>query len=103
MSLRGGEMEEQRYRFTWRGIEIEAVYTPLKWNVIAHLEIRSIRPARAPLPITSSGYRSHFHQPVTIEALGGDVIAQTIAWLDDEATRPEWQTQDTASRQGELF
>lgn len=103
MSLRGGKMEEQRYRFTWHGIEVEAVYTPLKWNVIAHLEIRSISPARAPLPITSTGYRSHFHQPGTIEALGGDVIAQTIAWLDEEATRPEWQAQDTASRQGELF
>lgn len=56
-------MEKQAYRFTWRGIEIEAIYTPLQWKTIAHLEVRSIKPERAPLPITETGYRSHFHQP----------------------------------------
>lgn len=96
-------MEPQTYRFTWQGIEIEAVYAPLKWNVTAHLEVRSVAPERAPLPITSTGYRSHFHQPGTIEALGGDVVVQVIAWLDEEATKPEWQARDAASRQGELF
>lgn len=96
-------MEEQLYRFTWRGIEIETIYTPLKWTVIAHLEVRSIHPAGAALPITSTGYRSHFHQPGTIEALGGDVVAQVTAWLDEEASKPEWREQEAASRQGELF
>lgn len=96
-------MEPQTHRFHWQGIEIEAVYTPLKWGVIAHLEIRSVKPERAPLPITSTGYRSHFHTPGTIEAHGGDVTAQVIAWLDEEATKPEWRQQAEASRQGELF
>jgi hypothetical protein len=44
-------------------VEIEAIYTPLEWNVIAHLAIRSVAPERAPLPITETGYLSHFHQP----------------------------------------
>jgi hypothetical protein len=84
-------MEPQTHRFTWQGIEIEASYTPLKWNVIAHLEIRSVNPERQRLPITDTGYRSHFHSPGTIEANGGDVVAQVIAWLDEEAAKPAWR------------
>jgi hypothetical protein len=97
-------MEQQTYRFTWQGIEVEAVYIPRKWGgVIAHLAIRSINPERARLPITSTGYLSHFHQPGTVEALGGDVPAQVIAWLDEEAANPEWRAHEAASRQGTLF
>ena len=87
----------------WRAIEIEAVYTPLKWNTIAHLEIRAISPERAPLPITETGYRSHFHQPGTVEGLGGDVVAQVVAWLDEEANSPAWRKREEAVRQLSLF
>ncbi|MDR6849725.1 hypothetical protein [Sphingomonas sp. BE137] len=97
------DQEPQTYRFQWRGIEIEAIYTPLKWGVTAHLEIRSIRPERARLPITETGYRSHFYTPGTVQPLGGDVVAQVIAWLDEEATRPAWRTYAEANRQGDLF
>lgn len=98
------EPQQQTYRLHWQGIEIEATYTPQKWaGVIAHLEVRSINPERAPLPITNTGYRSHFHQPGTIEAHGGDVVAQVLAWLDGEAAKPEWRALREASRQGELF
>jgi len=96
-------MEPQTYRLQWQGIEIAVTYTPLKWGVIAHLEIRSITPAGARLPISSTGYRSHFHQPGTIEAHGGDVISQVVAWLDEEAKDPEWQRYRDISKQGELF
>jgi hypothetical protein len=94
---------EQHYRFRWRGIEIEVVYSPLKWGVIAHLSIRAMNPPRAPLPITSTGYLSHFHQTGTVEAHGGDVVAQMITWLDEEAAKPAWRTQVDRARQGELF
>lgn len=96
-------METQFYRFTWRGIEIEARYTPLQWKVIAHLEIESIAPEHAPLPITETGYRSHFHQPGTVEASGGDVVAQVIAWLDEEAENSEWKRHFESCRQFSLF
>jgi hypothetical protein len=96
-------MEQQTYRFTWQSIEIEAAYTPLWHKIAAHLEIRSINPERARLPITETGFRSHFHQPGTIEARGGDVVAQVIAWLDEEAAKPEWRAYAEANRQGELF
>jgi hypothetical protein len=97
------DQQSQTYRFIWQGIEIEATYCPIKWGVIAHLEIRSIAPAGAPLPITSTGYRSHFHPIGTVEAHGDDVVAQVTAWLDEEATKPEWQAHVVRSRQGELF
>lgn len=105
MCSRGTEMEQHSAtcRFTWQGIEIEGTYHPLKWGITAHLEIRSIAPERAPLPITSTGYRSHFHAPGTVEGLGGDVAAQVIAWLEEEAAKPEWRSHVEASRQGELF
>lgn len=105
MCLRGADMEQQpqTYRFTWQGIDIEATYTPRKWTVIAHLEIRSIRPEREALPITATGYLSHFHECGTIEARGGDVVAQVTAWLDEEATTPEWQAHLARAKQGELF
>lgn len=93
----------QAYRFKWEGIEIEATYDPVRWGVIAHLEIESINPPRAPLPITETGYKSHFHPCGTVEANGGDVVAQIIAWLDEEAVKPEWRRYVQASRQGELF
>jgi len=97
------EQQPQVYRFTWRGIEIEATYSPVQWGVIAHLEIRSIEPPRAPLPITETGYKSHFHDCGTVEANGGDVVAQVTAWLDEDATKPAWRAYVAKSRQGELF
>lgn len=97
------EQQPQIHRFRWQGIEIETRYWPLKWNVTAHLEVESIAPERAPLPITETGYRSHFHKRGTIEAQGGDVVAQVTAWLDEEATSREWRAYVEASRQGELF
>ena len=95
--------QPQVYCFTWQRVEIEATYTPRKFNAIAHLEIRSIAPEGAPLPITSTGYRSHFHPIGTVEAHGGDVVAQVTAWLDEEALRAEWQAHVNRSKQGELF
>ena len=88
----------QTYRFAWQGIEIEATYAPVRWGVIAHIEIESIQPPRAPLPITPTGYKSHFHPIGTIEANGCDVVAQVMAWLDEEAVKPEWRAYAAKSR-----
>lgn len=96
-------MEPQTFRLIWQGIEIEIVYTPRRWTVIDHLDIRSVKPERAPLPITGTGYRSHFMQPGTIDAHGGDVVAQVRAWLDGEAATLEWREYVEAGRQRDLF
>lgn len=109
MCSRGADMDKpsHTYSFTWQGIEIEAAYTPRKWSVIDYLEIKSINPARAPLPITNTGYLSHYFEPdmhpEAIEGDGSKLIAQIIAWLDTEARSREWLAYVEASKQGDLF
>jgi hypothetical protein len=99
-------MEQQIHRFTWRGIEIEARYWPLRWGTIAHLEIESINLPRAPLPVSETGYRSYFHEPGSIEHYGGDVVTIMTEWLDALASEPKWQRflrEQEANGQYELF
>ena len=98
-------METRTYRLTWQGIEIEANYVP-EWGAgyIAHLEIRSINPPQAKLPMTETGYRSHFHTIGTIEAeYDGNVVKAVIDWLDREAQSKAWKKYVQESRQMELF
>lgn len=97
-------MEEQRYLIEWQGIELEALYTPVKWSAIAHLELKSINPPKAPLPMTETGYRSHFHPIGTIEAeFDGDVVACVTQWLSNEASSKEWKQYLETSKQPDLF
>lgn len=96
-------MEPQTFHLLWQGIEIEIVFTPRRWSVIDHLDIRSVRPERAPLPITGTGYLSHFMQLGTVEAQGGDVEAQVLSWLNEAAIDREWLSYVESRRQGELF
>jgi len=98
-------MAYQTYRLIWEGIEIEARYDPKCFGgVIAHLEIEAINPERAKLPVTETGYRSHFHQPGTIEdAHGGDVVQAVMDWLDEQAQSKDWQRHLADTRQGDLF
>ncbi len=93
----------QIYRFRWRGIEIEARYIPVQYNAIAHLELESVDPVHEPLPMTETGYRSHYHPIGTIEASGYDVIGFVRAWLDDAAESPKWKQAELARRQGDFF
>lgn len=72
-------------------------------GAINHLELRSVTPQGAPLPLISTGYLSNFIQPGTIEAYDSDVVAQVTAWLDEEATKLAWLAHVAGSRQGELF
>ena len=98
----------QTHRITWKGIVIEISYCPrwLEGDIdgynIAHLEIKAIEPERAPLPITETGYKSHFCQCADIEQYGG-AIEFVTAWLDSEARSAAWQNHIEKSRQGDLF
>lgn len=91
------------HTFIWQEIEIELTYWPLKWNAISHLEIRSIKPERAPLPITETGYKSHFFQPESVEFIDGSLVETVIQELDERAKSKEWLDFVEASRQGDLF
>lgn len=85
-------MSTQIHRMTWQGIEIELTYDPKAYGgVTAHLEVRSINPKHAPLPITETGYLSHYHSPGTVEENGRTLIEQVTAWLDEVAKSKAWK------------
>ncbi|MEQ1711745.1 MAG: hypothetical protein ABL908_10120 [Hyphomicrobium sp.] len=67
-----------------------------------HIEVDSIRPKKAPLPITDTGYRSHFLNPLELANNGGPVTFVT-AWLDREAKNPVWRKTQSQRAQGDLF
>lgn len=97
-------MGKQTYNLTWEGIEIKVTYTPDAYSVVSHLEIISVDPPRCKLPMTETGYRSHFHERHMIERdYDADVIAAVLDWLNIEAKSKKWQKHLADSRQGSLF
>ena len=93
-------MVKETYRFIWRNIEIEAAYDPIAFGgSIAHLEVRSLKPDCAPLPITETGYRSHFHQVGEMKKFEKGVVECVKDWLDAEANSRAWREYIEVSRQ----
>lgn len=67
-----------------------------------HIEVESLSPKKAPLPITETGYRSYFIAPLDLVNDGGPVTFVT-AWLDREAKGKDWQKRVAIRQQGDLF
>ena len=67
-----------------------------------HVEVESIRPKRAPLPITETGYCSSFIDWRQLQAAGGP-LAFIEGWLARETQSKAWRKRDQAVRQGDLF
>ena len=93
----------------WNGIHLAVSWEPRWLNLdddygldTAHLQIEAVEPERAMLPITETGYRSHFTTAEAVTAMGGPV-AFVLAWLDEEAATPAWRAQEAAARQFALF
>lgn len=103
-------MTKERFELTWNGIRIEIRYRPEAspafrthtGHALAHLEIRSLAPAREPLPITDTGYLSHFIARRIVEDAGGPA-ALVRAWLDHFAQSPVWKAQQISRQQLDLF
>ena len=97
----------ETHRITWRGIVIEIRYEA-QWLgddgpfATAHLEIEAIDPDRSPLPMTETGYRSHFTQASAIAEAGGPV-AFVEAWLAADAGKRGGTEKEDAARQMTLF
>jgi hypothetical protein len=97
----------QIHHIDWQGITIE-----IRWNhehvifddnlTMAHLEIETISPARSPLPMTETGYRSHFTHDVAVYAYG-DPVSFVEAWLAETAATPAWQLSQSQRQQLSLF
>ncbi|MDF1803207.1 hypothetical protein [Thalassovita sp.] len=77
----------EQHIITWRGVEIEITYTPEKFGMVDHIELRTEN--KTPLPVTETGYRSHFMNKGAVAHNGGAVPLVT-AWLDHEAKRSGW-------------
>lgn len=99
----------EHHETVWNGVTITISYEP-RWLSLAddygldtaHLEIEAVAPERAPLPITETGYRSHFTTAHAVAAMGGPV-ALVLAWLNEEAASPASQREVAATRQLTLF
>lgn len=88
------------HQLTWRDIEITIRYCPDSFASYAHLEIESA--CRSPLPITETGYRSHFTTRAQIEEAGGPV-AFVESILDACASDKGWKAAEEARKQLSLF
>jgi hypothetical protein len=81
------------HKLVWRDITCRVKHTP---NYLSpgwtHLEITVISPKGAPLPITETGYRSHFLDAELLDRAGGQ-----------EATTRSWAKNEFKWRQLELF
>ena len=84
----------------WRGILIQITFE--RQRFVDHLQVETLEPQRAPLPITETGYRSHFIAKDQIADHGGpETFVQS--WLDTAATSRGWIDQEAAIRQYALF
>jgi len=93
-------------KFEWKGIEIEASFDAQSYSSadfeVAHLQVKSISPIKAPLPFTNTGYRSAYLSKERTEEMGG-VEAYVLAWLNHEAKSKKWQQYLKDSQQLSLF
>lgn len=68
----------------------------------SHLEIECIVPERGRLPITETGYRSHFVHPGDVE-FAGSPAAYVEAWLEQAAKSDAWKAHELSQLQMSLF
>lgn len=90
-------------RFTWRGVEMTATHTPdfisAGWS---HLELRVVKPKGKPVPVTTTGYLSHFLDEELLKAAGGPA-AFFLAWLDRDADTKAYRIALAKWQQLDLF
>ena len=90
----------QTFTLTWEGRRLTIEHHEAWIAGADHLAIRS--EDGEPLPITETGYRSHFLSGEELAARGGPVV-YVRAWLDDAARTSEWKAYVAVSRQLSLF
>ncbi|MDO9223587.1 MAG: hypothetical protein Q7U20_07735 [Caulobacter sp.] len=98
------ELHIETFTTDWQGIALSVTFEARWLNSesanIAHLQVKSV--GRIPLPITETGYRSHFLPADEVAAAGG-AVAYVLAWLNHAATAPEWRARPEAMGQLSLF
>lgn len=93
--------EIRAFRIRWQGIAIYLKWEPNAYaGVISHLQIQSEH--REAMPVTETGYRSHFCQRHEVEVWGGPV-PYIRAWLDQESQSEARKTYAANSAKTQLF
>lgn len=91
------------HKLVWRDVTCRVRHTP---NYISkgwsHIEILVVSPKGAPLPITETGYRSHFLDEELLQTSGG-AVAFFNDWIERESATKAWTKTDFKRRQGDLF
>ena len=91
------------HKLIWRDVTCRVRHTP---NYISrgwtHIEIIVVKPKGAPLPITETGYRSHFLDEELLSKAGGPVTF-FLDWIEREAKSKAWAKNEFKWRQGDLF
>ena len=77
----------EKHIIIWRDVQIVITFKPDTFGMVDHIELRAEN--KALLPVTETGYRSHFMNKGTVAAHGG-AVAFVTAWLDHEAKRTSW-------------
>ena len=95
----------EKQKLQWGDVSLEISYER-NWmgmkDGVAHLEIRVLGPKGAIIPLTDTGYRSHFISSIYVDSAGG-AVPYVRAWLEFEAAKPGWKRRELASRQLSLF
>lgn len=92
-----------KQKLQWRDVMLEVSYErEAIGDLVAHLQIHVLSPEGAAIPVTETGYRSHFISSVYVEGAGGPV-AYVREWLDAEANTSAWKKKEEAARQLSLF
>lgn len=97
------QRKSKTYSLTWYG-RLLAIRHTHDYLVRGqdHIEVTARKPAKAILPITETGYRSHFIDADELAASGGPVLF-VQAWLEREAAKKEWREKLAKLAQLELF
>ena len=85
----------------WEGRLVRLSYNPAFSACTGHVEVRS--DDGEPLPITETGYRSHFFSWRDDPPDLAEVTEKVIAWFDEEACKPKWQSYLVTQKQLSLF
>lgn len=69
---------------------------------MSHIEIKTVKPEKAALPITDTGYKSHFTLKGNIDEYETPAAFVKV-WLDHAAQSEEWKIIQDKARQMSLF
>lgn len=102
-TARRAQRRSSTMHITWRDITATVRHTrDYLIDGQDHIEVTVKAPSGAVLPITETGYRSHFLAATEVIAAGGPV-RYVLAWLDREAQTKRWQKAEFRWRQLHVF